>query len=80
MRRISKTGERRLALVLELVGESVPIADLRARPHHAALLYRGVTNKTLTRDINYLRDMGLIRVEDGAASANLGLMNLFAEP
>ena len=75
----SKTGERRLELVLQLTGEPVPIADLRARRHAAALPYAGVTNKTLTRDINYLRDMGLIRIEDGHARANLQLMNQFSE-
>ena len=75
----SKTGERRLELVLQLTGEPVPIADLRARRHAAALPYAGVTNKTLTRDINYLRDMGLIRIENGHARANLELMNQFSE-
>ena len=75
----SKTGERRLDLVLQLTGEPVPIVDLRARRHPAALLYAGVTNKTLTRDMNYLRDMGLIRIENGLARANLELMNQFSE-
>ena len=75
----SKTGERRLELVLQLMGEPVPIADFRARRHPAALLYAGVTNKTLTRDMNYLRDMGLLRMEGGYARANLELMNQFSE-
>ena len=75
----SKTGERRLDLVLQLTGEPVPIVDLRARRHPAALLYAGVTNKTLTRDMNYLSDMGLIRIENGLARANLELMNQFSE-
>ena len=75
----SKTGERRLELVLQLTGEPVPLVDLRARRHPAALLYGGVTNKTLTRDMNYLGDMGLIRIENGHARANLELMNQFAE-
>ena len=75
----SKTGERRLDLVLQLTGEPVSVVDLRARRHQAALLYAGVTNKTLTRDINYLRDMGLIRIEKGHARANLELMNQFSE-
>ena len=75
----SKTGERRLELVLQLMGEPVPVADLRARRHPAALRYAGVTNKTLTRDMNYLRDMGLLRMEGGYARANLELMNQFSE-
>ena len=74
----SKTGERRLQLVRELTTEPVAIGELRARRHPAALLYDGVTNKTLTRDINYLEDAGLIRVENGRAHANLELMNQFA--
>ena len=71
--------ERRLRFVRALAGEPVDIAELRARTHPASALYRDATNRTLTRDINYLKDMGLIRVEDGYARAQLELMNQFSE-
>ena len=58
---------------------SVSLADLRARRHPASAPYRAATNKTLTRDINYLREQGLVLVEDGELRANLGLMNRFAD-
>ena len=72
-------SERRLAFVRALGTASVSLADLRARRHPAAALYRGATNKTLTRDVNYLRERGLVLVEDGELRANLGLMHRFAD-
>ena len=73
----SKVGARRLELVLRAAKAPIPVADLRARRHPAAALYTGATNKTLTRDINYLRERRLVLVEDGAVRANLELMNRF---
>ena len=73
----SKVGERRLELVRRAVEAPIRVADLRARRHPAAALYAGATNKTLARDINYLRERRLVRVEDGAVHANLELMNRF---
>ena len=55
------------------------MAGLRNRWHPASLLYGSATNKTLTRDISYLRDMDLIRVEQGRVLANLELMNQFSD-
>ena len=72
-------SERRLAFVRALGTASVSLVDLRARRHPASTLYRGATNKTLTRDVNYLRERGLVLVEDGELRANLGLMHRFAD-
>ena len=68
-----KVGARRLELVRWAAEAPIPVADLRARRHPAAALYKGATNKTLTRDINYLREQRLVLVEDGAVRANLEL-------
>lgn len=71
--------ERRLGLVRALASGPIDMSGLRDRRHPASLLYGGATNKTLTRDINYLRDMDLIRVEQGRVLANLELMNQFSD-
>ena len=75
----AQVSERRLTFVRALGSEPVSLADLRARRHPASAPYRAATNKTLTRDINYLRERGLVLVEDGELRANLGLMNRFAD-
>ena len=71
--------ERRLKFVRALAGEPIDIAELRARRHPASALYRDATNRTLNRDINYLRTQGLVLVEDGELWARLELMDRFAE-
>ena len=73
----SKVGERRLELVRWTIGGPISLTRLRAREHPAASLYASTTNKTLTRDINYLREYNLVHVEDGNLLANIGLMNQF---
>ena len=73
----SRVGERRLELVRWTIGGPIPLTRLRAREHPAASLYASTTNKTLTRDINYLREYNLVHVEDGNLLANIGLMNQF---
>ena len=40
-------------------------------------LYHGVTAKTLSRDLNYLRNKGLVKIEDGQISANVAVMKEF---
>ena len=75
----AQVSERRLEFVLALGSATVGLADLRARRHPAAAPYRGATNKTLTRDVNYLRERGLVLVEDGELRANLALMHRFAD-
>ena len=74
----TKAGERMLNFVLQLEGESVSLADIRRAKHRLAALYRGVTPKTLSRDVNYLRDHQLIIVEDGIVRANFDIMDRFA--
>ena len=75
----AQVSERRLEFVLALGSAPVGLAELRARRHPAAAPYRGATNKTLTRDVNYLRERGLVLVEDGELRANLALMDRYAD-
>lgn len=70
-------GDRMLQLLFELVGGAAPLHDIRSGQHPASRIYRDVTAKTLTRDINHLAGLGLIAVSDGVVRANLGAMDRF---
>lgn len=69
-----KTGERQLAFLLELVGQDVREQDLRRGAHPLARYYKGIGQKTLTRDLHALRDLHLITTESGIVSADLASM------
>ena len=71
------SGDRMLQILLELLNGAAPLKDIRSGQHPASRIYRGVTTKTLTRDINHLTGLGLIAVSDGAVSANLEAMDRF---
>ena len=73
----TKTGERQLMFLLALVGETVPLRDLQRGGHPLARFYRGVGSKTLSRDMNYLRSLGLLILERGMLRANVEQMNQF---
>ena len=51
--------------------------ELKSGRALAASLYVGLGNKTLSRDLNYLREKNLVVVEDGTIKANLDAMNEF---
>ncbi len=72
------TAWRRRALTLDLLeaedGE-VEIARLMSLTTRLANAYRGKTSKTLTRDLNQLGRMGLVRVAKGKARANLSIVD-----
>lgn len=73
----TKTGERQLMFLFALVGEEVPLRDLQHGAHPLARLYRGVGAKTLSRDLNYLRSVGLLALEQGVLRANVEQMDRF---
>lgn len=75
----SKNGERMISLVVGLTREpnGILIAELIARKHPASGLYAHTTDKTITRDINYLQKAGLISVIDGRLQARLELMTQY---
>lgn len=75
------TGDRMLAFLIGLSGDNVPVNEIRDGRHPLAYLYRGVTTKTLSRDIHYLVEAGLVVVADGVLNANLAAMDNFtAQP
>ena len=63
--------------LLGLGSEAISLASLRAGRHPLSALYRGVTTKTLTRDINALKKLGLVVITGDALKANLEFMQTF---
>ena len=70
-------GERQLHFLTELAGGPVSLRLLRSGGHHLSRLYRRVTSRTLSRDINSLKDLDLIIIEGDEIRANLELMTRF---
>ena len=64
------TGRRQLDFVRILKMQQVAVVDIRSGGHVLAGLYRGLGNKTLSRDIHALRDLGLVVYENGIIRAN----------
>lgn len=73
----TKPGERMFHFLLGLPDEPVPLSRLRKGGHPLSELYHRVTAKTLSRDLNYLRSRGLIRIEGDLIRANIEVMKEF---
>jgi Fic family protein len=70
-------GERQLRFLIGLGDKSVSLRELRSGGHPLSRLYRKVSTRTLTRDINYLKQQALIIAEGDELRANLELMTRF---
>ena len=70
-------GERQLSFLIGLGDNSVSLRELRSGSHPLSRLYRNVTTRTLTRDINYLKQQALVIAEGDEVRANLDLMIQF---
>lgn len=73
----TKSGERMFHFLLGLPRQPVSARSLRAGGHELSQLYRGLSAKTLSRDIEYLQSQNLIKVERGQIRANLEVMQEF---
>lgn len=71
------SGQRMFMFLLGLAEGSVEVSQLRRGGHHLSTLYRDVTTKTISRDLNYLRKHNLITVEGNVVSANIDRMRDF---
>ena len=71
------TGERQLRFLWHVADESVSLRELRARRHSLSALYDGMTNKTLMRDVNFLKQQGLVIVDGDKLEANLAIMTQY---
>jgi len=77
----SSVGERMSALLVYLSdGERVSLRAIRSGRHPLSGLYHNLTTKTLSRDINFLKQHALIIVEGDALRANLDIMTRYTPP
>ena len=70
-------GDRQLQLLTELAGGPISVKALRSGSDPLARLYRGVTQRTLSRDLNYLREQDLVSLAGDELRARLDLMTQF---
>jgi Fic family protein len=77
----SSVGERMANLLVFLSnGEAVSLKDIRSGKHILSRLYRELTTKTLSRDINFLKGQNLVIVEGDELRANLDIMTHYTPP
>ena len=70
-------GQRQLQLLTELASRPVSVKALRSGSDPLARLYRGVTPKTLARDLNYLKEQNLVSIAGDELRARVDLMTQF---
>ena len=70
-------GERQLRFLIGLGDQAISQKKLRAGELLLSGLYRSVTSRTLSRDINVLKEQNLIIVDGDELRANLELMTQF---
>ena len=70
-------GERQLQLLTELAERPISIRALRSGAEPLSPLYRGVTARTLARDLNYLREHDLTVIAGDELRARIDLMTQF---
>ena len=73
----TSAGDRQLRL-LTLMGKSpVSLKELRSGRHPLSHLYRGVSSRTLARDVHWLREKQLVEVDGDEMRARTDLMTDF---
>lgn len=76
----TKGGERMFHFLLGLPRNPVPVRQLRNGGHPLSELYKGVSSKTLSRDLEYLAEKNLIKLDDSRVRANVEIMQEFMGP
>lgn len=75
----SRAGERQLGLLVGVADRPLSLKTLRAGQAQLSFLYKGVSSKTLQRDIRTLVQEGLVLVNGDTLEANLGVMTQFTQ-
>ena len=73
----TSAGERQLRFLIELARGPVSLRDLRSGGHPLSRLYRNVSTRTLMRDINSMKEQGLIVAEGDLLKARVDLMSRY---
>ena len=70
-------GERLFHFILGLGRDPVSLKALRSGEHPLSYIYLDVTNKTLMRDIHFLQENQLVKVDGDSLQMNLEIMEQF---
>ena len=70
----TRAGERQLRLLVDLASAPISLRGLRGGQEGLSRLYRGLSSKTLQRDIRMLMDEELVLVKGDRLEANMGLL------
>lgn len=73
----TSAGRRQMDLLYGLGGAPISLRELRSGRHPLYRLYRNVSDRTLMRDVNFLKECGLVNVEGDSIIPNLDLMTQF---
>ena len=73
-RRGPTPGQRLLTLLTLMGRETVSLQELRTGRHRLSFLYRGVSARTLARDVRWMRENLLVEVDGDDMRARLDLM------
>ena len=73
----SPAGERQLRFLTMLANRSASLKAIRSGGDPMSSLYRNVTNRTLSRDIKFLREQNLVMLEGDELRARVDLMTRF---
>ena len=73
----TRAGERQLSLLVGVANTPISLKGLRSGQENLSRLYKGLSSKTLQRDIRTLVEDELIVVKGDLLEANLGLMTQF---
>ncbi len=76
----TKSGERMFHFLLQFEDKSVSLKSIRSGKSVLSSFYRKVTSRTLTRDINFLKQNKLIITDGDKLQPNLDVMTQFTPP
>jgi Fic family protein len=76
----TKVGERLFHFLIALGREPMPMSQLTNRKSRAKTIYGNASLRTVQRDIAFLKERELIKIEDGAIMPNLDVMKPFTAP
>ena len=73
----TSAGERQLRLLIHMGRSPVSLKELRSGRHPLSHLYRGVSGRTLARDVRWLREHQLVEIDGDEMRARVDLMTDF---
>ena len=76
----TKAGERLFHFLIALGRDPLPMSQITNRKSRAGTLYGKVSLRTIQRDMAFLKELQLIKIQDGSIVPNLDVMKQFTAP